>query len=203
VASPFSSAKGIVHPVKVEYAVEMISNADHGVHYLIIYPDMVTLREFYSYYTQKQIEERDEVAHIAPFYETEDSVRQALSEGHRSIDVKKLEREGSLIISDSLMIYFAGDAGNLKSSLERFKKLVEHAKEIGRKGYSILEDGGSFPFKGRMHDLIEHELFLPSHFDMDMKAMCLYHEMDFGRISNEERQKLVEHHGMALRIEAN
>jgi len=186
----------------VENAVDMISNVDYGVHCLVIYPDMVTLREFYSYYIQKQIKERDEVVHIAPFYETEDSVRETLSVGHRPIYVEKLEMEKSLMIVDSLRIYF-DDAGNIQPNLEKFKLMVDRAKEMGKKGYSILGDSGAFPYRGRTYDLIEYELFLPSHFDIDIKALCLYHEMDFGRINNKERQKLVEHHCMALRIKAH
>jgi hypothetical protein len=33
-----------------------------------------------------------------------------------------------------------------------------------------------------------------------MKGFCLYHEKDFGRFSEEQRQKLIEHHGMAIKI---
>ncbi len=186
----------------MEDAVDMISNAGYGIHYLVVYPDLVTLREFYSYYIQKQVDERDEVVQIVPFYETEDSVRQTLSSGHRSIDVEKLEKEKSLVIVDSLRAYF-DPAKNIKPSLEDFRKLVDWAKKTGRKGYSILGDGGSFPFQGRTHDLIEYELFLPSHFDTDIKALCLYHEIDFGRLSTKEGQKLAEHHGMAMRLKAH
>ena len=40
------------------------------------------------------------VIQIAPFYETEDSVRKSLSEGEISIDIEKWEKEEkSLIIS--------------------------------------------------------------------------------------------------------
>ncbi|MDQ4073485.1 MAG: hypothetical protein M3162_04180 [Thermoproteota archaeon] len=56
-------------------------------------------------------------------------------------------------------------------------------------------------FQGRTHDLVEYELFLPSHFDTDMKTLCLYHEIGFGRLPNGKRQKLVEYHDMAIKIE--
>lgn len=42
--------------LKVEGAVNIISDANYGVHYLVIYPDLLTLREFYSYYVHKNVE---------------------------------------------------------------------------------------------------------------------------------------------------
>ena len=43
---------------------------------------------------------------MAPFYETEDSVRKTLSEGHLPLDLEKWEKaEESLIIVDSLKKY--------------------------------------------------------------------------------------------------
>lgn len=80
-------SKDTLHEVKMEDAVITISDADYGVYYLVIYPDMVTLREFYSFYIQRQIEEENEVVKLAPFYEREDSVRNILSIGHTAIDV--------------------------------------------------------------------------------------------------------------------
>ena len=94
--------------------MDEISNTDYGIHYLILYSDLVTLREFYSYYVQKQIEERNELVQIASFYENEDAVRQTLCEGHRAIDVKNLEQEKSLVVVDSLNKYFA-NTKNIRS----------------------------------------------------------------------------------------
>lgn len=73
---------------------------------MIIYDDLMTLREFYSYYIQIQIEEKNEMVLINPFYETTDSVRATLSSGHKAIDVKRYEeKEKKLVISDSLKKY--------------------------------------------------------------------------------------------------
>ena len=63
-----------------------ISESDYGIHTLVIYQDLVILREFYSYYIKKRIEERNEVIQVAPFYETENSVRTAyLKDKYQSI----------------------------------------------------------------------------------------------------------------------
>jgi hypothetical protein len=33
-----------------------------------------------------------------------------------------------------------------------------------------------------------------------MKGFCLYHQKDFDNLSDEQKQKLVEHHGKAIKI---
>ena len=101
------SPKGITNTMAVEDAVNMLSSAEYGIHCLIVYPDLTTLREFYSHYIQKQVEVRNEAVKMASFYETLDSVRRTLSEVHSSMDVERLERESTLAIVDSLNEYFA------------------------------------------------------------------------------------------------
>jgi hypothetical protein len=70
-----------------------ISESSLGLHFLIIYPDLTALREFYSYYIQKQIKEKKELVFVSPFYETTDSVRHNLSKGYKTVDVDKYERQ--------------------------------------------------------------------------------------------------------------
>ena len=41
----------------VNDAVHHMIQAEYGAHYMIIYPDLVTLRELYSNYIHKQIKE--------------------------------------------------------------------------------------------------------------------------------------------------
>ena len=61
------------------------------MHHIIIYPNIFTLRELYSNYTIKQIEENNEVVLIYPFYETIDSVRQIIYKS--GLNVSKYEKE--------------------------------------------------------------------------------------------------------------
>ena len=77
-----------------------------GLHCLIIYPDLVTFREFYTCYIQKQIEGKNRVVLLNPFYETVSSSRKAFSGSHKAIDAHKYESTESLIIIDSLKEYF-------------------------------------------------------------------------------------------------
>ena len=180
-------------------ASNTISESDYGIHTLVVYEDLVILREFYSQYVKKGIEERNEVIQLAPFYETEDSVRKTLSEGHIPIDIEKWEKaEKSLIIVDSLKKYI----GNVSpdSDYNYNKNLVEYAKAKGKSGVSIIADKGTFPFKHRIDDLVNFELSLPSKYDIDLKRICVYHQKDFNRLSEEQKQKLLNHHVIAIKI---
>jgi len=181
----------------VNDALHQLDQAEYGAHYMIIYPDLDTLRGLYSNYVHKRIQDNDEIVLINPFYETTDSVRHVLSEKYNNStdDVSKHEKEGSVIIIDSLEEYF-GQQPDM-----HFKNdLVNHAKKIGKNGLSILGDIGAYPHQSKHKDIVDYELSLPTKFDVPMKGFCLYHRKDFDRFSEEQKQKLVEHHGKALRI---
>ena len=94
----------------VNHALNQIIQAEYGAHYIVSYPDLFTLRELYSNYIQKQIEENNEMILINPFYETTDSVRQILSK--KGVDVFKYEKEKVLVIIDSLKVYLINSNNN-------------------------------------------------------------------------------------------
>jgi hypothetical protein len=50
--------------------LEQLKTAEYGSHYLIIYPDVTTLRELYTHYTKTQLEENHEIVVLIPYYET-------------------------------------------------------------------------------------------------------------------------------------
>ena len=180
-------------------ASNTISESEYGIHTLIVYEDLVILREFYSQYVKKGIEERNEVIQLAPFYETEDSVRKTLSEGYLSIDLKRWEKaEKSLIIVDSLKKYTSNVSPD--SDYNFNKNLVEYAKSKGKSGVSIVADKGTFPFKHRIDDLVHFELSLPSKYNINLKRICVYHQKDFNKLSEKQKEKLVNHHVIAIKI---
>jgi hypothetical protein len=175
-------------------ALNQVIQAEYGAHYIIIYPDLSTLREMYSNYVQNQIKENNEIILINSFYETTDSVRQILSKN--GINVSEYEKEKGLVIIDSLKQYFGAQPDML------FKRnLVNYAKQIGKNGLSIIGDIGAYPHKSKYNDLVDYELLLPTKYDAAMKGFCLYHQKDFNKFSDEQKQKLIEHHGKALKIE--
>jgi hypothetical protein len=84
--------------------LQQTMQADYGAHYLILYPDLITLRETYSQYIKTSLVERNEIMIILPFYETVDGVRDILTENCSNIDIRAYEKEQSLIIVDSLKV---------------------------------------------------------------------------------------------------
>jgi hypothetical protein len=109
--------------------------------------------------------------------------------------VSKHEKEKSLIIIDSVEEYF-GNPHHM-----HFKRsLAAYARQIGKNCFSILADMSAFPYKGKCKDLVDYESSLPPKFDVPMKGFCLYHKKDFDRFSDEQKQKLLEHHGKAVQI---
>ena len=76
-------------------AAETISQSEYGLHCLLIYRDLITLREFYSNYIQKQIND-NEMIQIMPFYETENSVREMLS-NNRAVNLDMVRTRGKII----------------------------------------------------------------------------------------------------------
>jgi len=181
----------------VNDVLHQINQAEYGAHYMIIYPDLDTLRELYSNYTQRQIEENNEIVLINPFYETTDSVRQILSEkDNPTIDVSTYEKDQALVIADALEEYFGQQPHMyLKRSLANYTNK-------GKDGVSVLADMGAYPHKSKYDDLVSYESSLPTKSDdsIALKGFCLYHEKDFDKFSDEQKQKLIEHHGKTLKI---
>jgi MEDS: MEthanogen/methylotroph, DcmR Sensory domain len=180
----------------VNEAVNQIIQAEYCSHYLIVYRDLTTLREMYSKYIQKEINENNETILINPFYETTDSVRQILSKN--GVNVSKYEKEKGLVIIDSLQEYFGSQPDMLIK-----RNLVNYAKQTGKNGISIIGDIGAYPHKSKHNDLVDYELSLPTEFDVDMKGFCLYHQKDFNKFSDKQKQELIKHHGKALKIESS
>jgi hypothetical protein len=176
--------------------LHLISEAEYGAHYIIIYPSLRSLRELYSNYVMKKIEENNEIVIVNPFYETTDSVRQALSEknNHRVDAISKYEKEESLMIADSLEEYL-GD-----QPLLYIKKGLANYSKMGKNGLSVLADLGAYSHKSRYKDLVDYESSLPTKYHVSMKGFCVYHQKDFDQFSDEQQQKLIDSHGKALKI---
>jgi len=179
--------------------------SEYGVHFLVVYPDMNTLRRIYSYYTKMQLEDNNEIVLIIPYYETTEMVRSVLSgENNKNnqcniIDVRKYEKQGSLVIIDSVKAYFRSDI-DLMSFLAR---LAKQAQFSGRNGISVIADLASFYYNDQSDKLIEYEMSLPTKYDdnMKLKGFCFYHQVDFDRrLTEQQKQTLLEHHGKNLMV---
>ena len=182
--------------------LEQLRQAEYGAHYIIVYYDLIALRQIYSHYAKTQLEDNNEIVLILPYYETTDTVRNILSENNNGgsiIDVRKYEKEGSLIITDSVKAYFHSNT-DLTSLVG---KLTKQAQSSGKRGVSVIADLASFYYYDQIDKLIEYEMSIPTKYDEDMKlkGFCLYHQEDFDRrLTKEQKQKLLEHHGKDLRV---
>jgi len=165
---------------------------------------MNTLRNIYSYYAKIKLEYNNEIVLILPYYETTEMVRSILSGENKNnqsniIDVRKYEKEGSLIIIDSVKAYFGSDI-DLMSFVAR---LAKKAQNSGKNGIAVISDLASFYYYDQIDKLIEYEMSLPTKYDdeMKLKGFCFYHQEDFDkRFSKEQKQKLLEHHGKHLMV---
>ena len=208
--------------------MDHLFHAEYGSHSILVYPDIETLRETYSRYAKSQLEDNNEIVLILPYYETADKVRKTLSEGvvnniadddddttaaindtktNSIIDVRKYEKEGSLMIVDSVKGYFGSDSNYEGEDrlMSFFKQLVKKAESLGKNGVSVIADLGSFyhyQSNNATEKLFEHELSLPSKYEgMKFKGFCAYHKADFERrFTEEQKQKLLDHHSKALMI---
>jgi len=178
-------------------AAETISQSEYGLHCLLIYRDLTTLREFYSNYIQKQVND-NEMIQIMPFYETENSVREILSSSGVGNIGNVEQEEKSLIIVDSLRGYL--DHDNVESIWKNIEQRVQYSESLGKKGISVLGDAGAFLFKHKIQSLLEYESYLPSKFDKNLKGICMYHQKDFDKISEVFQQKIIDIHAMAIMI---
>jgi hypothetical protein len=53
-------------------------------------------------------------------------------------------------------------------------------------------------------DIVDYESSLPTKYnDVRMKGFCLYHQKDFDKFSDEQKQKLIEHHGKVIKVKAS
>jgi hypothetical protein len=188
--------ENVFHGQPVEVSQELKKSA-YGAHFLVIYPDLSTLREMYSHYVKSALsEEGNEIVLILPFLETVDKVRRILSENSANFDVRKYEKEQSLLIMDSLKSYFG-----LQNGLISFvRQTIEYANTSGKSGLSVLADMGSFFYYDKKDDLLQYEIALPLKYkNMNLKGFCVYHKLDFDRrLTDKERQVLIKEHGKTL-----
>jgi len=179
----------------------MVSVKRHQTEYVWLY--MITLREFWSFYVKKGIEEKNELVCLAPFYDTIESVRNTLSVGHIPIDIQKHETdEKSLKIVDSLEKYLdkTADTFDIDYLLKAVRDLVECGKKLKKNGVSFLGDSGAFLFKNQIQSLLDYESSLPTEFDINLKGICLYHQKDFDRLSVNQKANIIKHHKIAIKI---
>jgi hypothetical protein len=177
-------------------AAQELRKSEYGAHFLIVYHDLTTFREMYSQYVKAALKE-NEIVLILPFYETVNAVRQTLSGDSACIDVRKFEKEQSLLIIDSIKGYFSTPEGLLPF----VNKMVEYARTSDRNGVSVIGDMGAFFYYQKYGGLLDYEtIALPTKFEgINLKGLCAYHKHDFNKkLSEKQKSTLLEHHGRTI-----
>lgn len=60
-----------------------------------------------------------------------------------------------------------------------------------------------FFFKGAVKKLLEYEMNLPTRFeDKTFSGICVYHQADFDRLSKDQKNDVINHHRITIKLEA-
>ena len=126
-------------------------------------------------------------------YQKIERVRSVLRDS--GLDVAAHEEDGSLVIVDSVV----GFIGPEVDVLSLLKILTKQAQNRGRGGCFAFSDVGSFYAIGKERELLKYEASMPLKFDwyngfLNCKGFCAYHEKDFNRLAEDEKQSIFEHH---------
>ena len=62
---------------------------------------------------------------------------------------------------------------------------------------------GAYFFKMLHKELVEYELSLPTQFEIPLKGLCVYNQLDFdNRLTERQKLDMINHHGMAIKLES-
>jgi hypothetical protein len=165
-----------------------------GHHYLILYPDLETMRKVYASYIKRQLEEQPEsVVVLLSYYDTTDSVRRVLNS--KGIRVKEREQTGSMIILDIMKVldnpYFQ------VPDIEKLRELARKTeKQFGDKTIFIIADMSVFNHTKKASEILEYEKTLHKDLKVERwKELCLYNKRDFEiMFKPDESDTLMEYH---------
>jgi hypothetical protein len=173
-------------------ALEQINQSGYGAHHLLVYPNQRVLRELYRKYVKTQLEQENKIILILPHYETTDSLKRILLDDSSPAEDTMKKYKDFIIVMDSIKGHFGAD-----DHMAFVNKLVNRAEN----GVLVIADAGPFFHLNKKDKLVEHELSMPSQFDVNLKRFCVFHKQDFNGLTEEQRQKLINHHGQVLVVE--
>ena len=183
-------AKPVILATPDDILTHMLQS-NYREHNMLVYPHLDVLRDIYSRYCKSQLETGKEIVVHLPTYENISSVRRVLT--NTGLDVDRFENDESLVILDSVKGYFEPNP-DILSTFEMLAKRAE-SENGGGGGCSVISDMGSFSFLNKEKELLEYEKSLPVRFtSMKCKGFCCYHQADFNRLSEDQKEQLFEHH---------
>lgn len=168
-----------------------------GSHNLLIYDDLRTFREIYSEYSKALLPE-NEIIVIGTQYDVVENVKNTLIRVGVD-DVERHLNQGTLFIVDAQKGYqVAGSRGMWRLAMS----LLSRVKKEGRQGVSWFGDPGSFFSFEKIEELMQYELWNPQKYEhMMMKSICSYHSKDFEKLTEAQKQTLLDHHFKSILVE--
>ena len=168
-----------------------------GSHNLLIYDDLRTFREIYSEYSKALLPE-NEIIVIGTQYDVVENVKNTLIRVGVD-DVERHLNQGTLFIVDAQEGYqVAGSRGMWRLAMS----LLSRVKKEGRQGVSWFGDPGSFFSFEKIEELMQYELWNPQKYEhMMMKSICSYHSKDFEKLTEAQKQTLLDHHFKSILVE--
>jgi len=168
-----------------------IDESNFHEHNLLIYPEIDTFREIYCRYARVHLQpEYNEIVLIASEYEPPEKVRSNLSD--YGIDVDRYEKDGSLIIIDSVKGYQSDK--DHSGVINLCNRLVAKAEKDGKMGVCAFGDMGSFFLYERIMDIPQYELSIPPKPAIKLKSFCSYHAGDYANLSEDQKKTIAANH---------
>jgi MEDS: MEthanogen/methylotroph, DcmR Sensory domain len=162
-------------------------------HYLILYPNIETIRKIYAEYIHLMIQEDNVAILFLPYYDTTDKVRQELI--RKGLDVRKFERSNSLILID-----FAKVVDNPYLGIPAAFGLKEFMNKIQaynkNRNLVVIADMSLYNHFNKINDLLAYETLSHNGYgNQNCKQLCLYHKLDFDLMfTDEQKQKVFDYH---------
>ena len=165
-----------------------------GHHYLILYPNIETMRKVYASYVKKQLEEQpDSVVLFLSYYDTTDNVRDILSS--HGVPVKEHEKNGTVIILDIGKVLH--NPFFQVPNIEKLRELAKKTeKQFGDKTIFVIADMSVFNHTKKASEILEYEKTLHKELKVERwKELCLYNKRDFETMfTKDEANTLMEYH---------
>jgi MEDS: MEthanogen/methylotroph, DcmR Sensory domain len=163
-----------------------------GYHYLILYPNIETIRKIYSEYIRLMIDDNVAILFL-PYYDTTDKVRQELMA--KGVDVKKYEQNNSFILIDFEKVVDNPYIGI--PAAFGLKEFIDKIQTYNKgKNLVIIADMSLYNHLKNINDLIRYEsLSHGGYGNQNWKQLCLYHKSDFDLMfTDEQKQKILDYH---------
>ena len=189
----------ILHPnsnrrLNEDEVSDQLLHVPTGHHYLILYPNIETMRKVYASYVKKQLEEQpDSIVLFLSYYDTTDNVRHVLSS--HGVPVKEHEKNGTMIILDIGKVLH--NPFFQVPNIEKLRELARKTeKQFGDKTIFIIADMSVFNHTKKASEILEYEKTLHEDLKVERwKELCFYNKRDFETMfTKDESNTLMEYH---------